>query len=121
MFVKVTDNCVVDTTKVAAIYIRNREVVIGLVGSDPVVVVDPDKDLCAFFDEIVTKIIGTAIMRPKETVPACMDCVYCSSAFPQSFCSHIQSGWNTCACCRQDPEMCGESGKWFREGHITLM
>lgn len=120
MFVKLTDNCVVDTTKVAAIYIRNREVVIGLVGSDPVVVVDPDKDLCAFFDEIVKR-ITTAIEQPEETVPSCLDCIYRATVFPKDICAHMHSVGTTCALCRQDPEMCGESGKWFLEGRVTPM
>ena len=121
MFVKVTDNCAVDSTKVAAIYIHDREVVIGLVGSDPVVVVDPDKDLCDFFDEIVTRITYSAIEQPKETVPSCLDCIYRDKVFPKDICAHMHSVGTPCELCRQDPEMCGESGRWFSEGRVTPM
>lgn len=123
MFVKVTDNCVVDSTKVAAIYMRNNNtaVQISLVNCDPVILTDPNNDSRGLFDKVAEKLATTGVKQSKETVPACMDCIYRVSAFPVDMCMHVHGLGSTCESCRKDPEMCGESGKWFREGRVTPM
>lgn len=122
MFVKLTENCVVDTDKVASISIQNMEVVVFLTGCSPLRVVDSDKDLYELFDEVVQKVASGGLTQPGEkTPPACTDCVYCSMCFPTDICTHIHSTGDTCEYCRKNPDLCGEAGKWFRRGGVMPM